>query len=163
MFEKLTIVNLLPLLMIMAESYQSDFCQQEGNILKCLSMSEISSVNSYKHVEVTLSSVQIMPPAIIVFCIVTLFFRPGSDWIIRVTFFSRNHYANCWSLTKFHFQELVIEGSNLTDIDFELLQNVRYLKNLTLVHSDLHTMKNTSFSNAKYIIDINLSYNNISR
>ena len=78
MFEKLPIVNLL-LLMIMAESYQSDFCEQEGNILKCLSISEISSVNSYKHVEVTLSSVQIMPPAIIVFCIVTLFFRPGSD------------------------------------------------------------------------------------
>lgn len=67
------------------------------------------------------------------------------------------------SLPEFHFQDLIIDSSNLTDIDFGPLQNIRYLKNLTLIHSNLHTLKNTSFSNAKYILDINLSHNNITR
>ena len=67
------------------------------------------------------------------------------------------------SLLKFHFQDLIIDGSNLTIIDLGPLQNVKYLKNLTLIHSNLHTVKNTSFSNAKYILDINLSHNNLTR
>ena len=66
-------------------------------------------------------------------------------------------------ILQFQFQDLIVDGSNLTEIDFSLLKNVRYLKNLTLIHSNVHTMKNTSFSNAKYILDINLSHNNIIR
>jgi len=62
-----------------------------------------------------------------------------------------------------HVEDLIVDGSNLTEIDLSPLKNIRYLKNLTLIHSNLHTMKNTSFSNAKYILDINLSHNNIIR
>ena len=40
------------LVLIICDSFQSDFCKQEENVLKCTKLSEIFAVNSYKHVEV---------------------------------------------------------------------------------------------------------------
>ena len=40
------------LILTVCDSFQSDFCKQEENVLKCTKLSEIFVVNSYKHVEV---------------------------------------------------------------------------------------------------------------
>ena len=40
------------LVLTVCDSFQSDFCKQEENVLKCTKISEIFAVNSYKHVEV---------------------------------------------------------------------------------------------------------------